>query len=125
MRIQELDPTKQYAVILQTEWASQEDIDGVSTRLKQSGINAVVLAGADVQESGDRYWGIYFAKDRYWLKRTDGSLYFYPSPAIAQAHLNELPASWQEHGAVVEFNAPDTHDVVFRSKAYEWPSLET
>lgn len=103
MRIQELDPNKQYAVILQGDYFSQDDLERVSEKLKAKGVNAVVIAGADVR-SAERYWGIYFTKDRAWLKRTDGSLYFYPSPDIARAHLDELGMDYQTaSGEVAEF----------------------
>jgi hypothetical protein len=36
----------------------------------------------------ERYWGIYCPQCNVWQERMDGTFYHYPSPAIAQAHID-------------------------------------
>jgi hypothetical protein len=66
-----------------------------------------------VMEIG-RYWGIHFPDVGQWLKRTDGSIFFYPSPYIAQAQLNGMrQLGFGYEGAVVdEFNGKNVEAVI-------------
>lgn len=90
MQIQELDPNKQYAVVLQGEYVLQADVERLSEKLKAKGIKAVVLAGADIH-GGERYWGIWHEwtdssgkEQQNWYVDTTGRVYYYPSEAVAR-----------------------------------------
>ena len=96
MQIKELDPAGQYAVIINNEYVTSEEVRAVSEKLKGFGINGVVLAGADLQE-GVTYWGVYSPKLKAWQKKADGELFFYPSQHIAQAHINDQLVHWVDN----------------------------
>lgn len=116
MQIKELDPNKRYFIILEDDFIAQEDIEHVSARLKALNVDAVVLAGASVRSEAE-YWGVYFSAQHAWLKKSDGELYYYPSPHIAQAALNEMK-KWPgyDEGTVREFDSSIVGDVTFEGQ---------
>lgn len=90
MRIEELNPEKFYAVIVENEHASIDDLEQVKQRLVESGANAVVLTDNTRAVSlvqPERYWGIYFPELKRWLVRTNTDVVFYPAACVATAHL--------------------------------------
>lgn len=90
MRIEELNPEKFYAVIIENEHASTQDLERVAERLREGGANAVVLTdNSRIVSLGQplSYWGIYFPDSKRWLQKHDGEVYYYPSAGIAAAHL--------------------------------------
>lgn len=117
MQIKELDPNKRYFIVLEDEWVTQEDIATLSAKLKTEGVNGIVLAGGASVRSETEYWGVYFSAQHAWLKKSDGELYYYPSPHIAQAALNEMK-KWPgyDEGAVREFDSSIAGDVTFEGQ---------
>lgn len=90
MRIEELNPEKFYAVIVENEHASTQDLERVAERLREGGANAVVLTdNSRIVSLGQplSYWGIYFPDSKRWLQKLDGEVVYYPSSVIAMAHL--------------------------------------
>lgn len=110
MRIEELNPEKFYVIIVENEHASTEDLNRVAERLRERGANAVVLTDnirAVSLPQPSRYWGIWCAAANLkpgWLRDSSGRFFYYPSPLIAKAHLDDT--GWEDC-AVKEFTMSD------------------
>lgn len=108
MKIQELDPAKQYVLVVEADGIAKQDVEAMQAELKSRGLyNITVVVGPITTPDEPRYWGIYInPPDRKagWLKDSTDHLLYYPSSAIAQVHLTEL--GW-EHSSVREFTLAD------------------
>lgn len=113
MRIEELNPEKLYAVIIESADVAEEDVNRIAKRFKDQNMNVITLADAGPSWTPmTRYWGIWVSSKNTpsgWLRDGNGRFFYYPSPAIAQAHLDQLiSTSAQVSGEIKEFTLTDT-----------------